>query len=141
MAERRPGKRILVVEDDPIAQKVMVDFLTARGYRVTLAKTGPEGIEKALLLRPALVLCDVALPQKNGFEVCFEIKHAPETRDVPVIFMSAVCRDEHSKQVATDLRAQGYFVKPFALVDMLERIHELLGPDPESAAPGAGPGT
>jgi DNA-binding response OmpR family regulator len=121
------SQRILVIEDDPIGAKVLVDFLTAHGYRVSLARTGAEGVDKAIVLRPALVLCDVLLPQKSGFEVCFEIKRAPETREVPVIFMSAVCKDAYAEQYASvDLRAQGYFVKPFALRAMLDRIQELL---------------
>ena len=121
------SKRILVVEDDPINQKVCSDFLTAHGYRVSIARTGTEGVEKAAILRPDLVVCDVALPQKSGFEVCFEIKRAPETRDVPVIFMSAVCKDEYSELYASvDLRAQGYFTKPFSMAAMLQRIRELL---------------
>ncbi len=71
------------------------------------------------------------LPQKSGFEVCFEIKRASATRDVPVIFMSAVCRDTYSEAYASiDLRAQGYFVKPFSVTAMMERIHELLAPPP-----------
>jgi DNA-binding response OmpR family regulator len=128
-------KRILVVDDDPIGQKVVVDFLVAQGYRVSAARTGKEGVEKASLLRPDLVVCDVLLPQKSGFEVCFEIKRAPETRDVPVIFMSAVCKDEHSSRHAeVDLRAQGYFVKPFSLTAMLDRIRELL-PSPKLEGP------
>ena len=121
------SKRILVVEDDPINQKVFVDFLTAHGYRVSVARTGPEGVEKAALIKPDLVICDVALPQKSGFEVCFDIKRAPETRDVPVIFMSAVCKDEQSNAyAAVDLRAQGYFVKPFPMSAMLDRIRDVL---------------
>ena len=120
-------KRILVVEDDPIGQKLFVDFLTAHGYRVAVARTGPEGVEKAALLRPDLVVCDVALPKKSGFEVCFEIKRAPETRDVPVIFMSAVCKDAQAGAYASiDLRAQGYFVKPFRMTAMLDCIREAL---------------
>lgn len=121
------SKRILVVEDDEIGRKVVVDFLTAQGYRVSAARTGREGIEKAAILRPDLIVCDVLLPHKSGFEVCFEIKRAPETRDVPVLFMSAVCKDHHSEQHAVvDLHAQGYFVKPFSLPRMLARIRELL---------------
>lgn len=121
------SKRILVVDDDPINQKVFHDFLTAHGYRVSIARTGLEGIEKAAILRPDLVVCDVALPQKSGFEVCFEVKRAPETRDVPVIFMSAVCKDAYSEAYASvDLKAQGYFVKPFSMGVMLERIKQLL---------------
>jgi CheY-like chemotaxis protein len=122
------GKRILVVEDDPIGQKVLVDFLTTLGYDVTAARTGVEGVDRALRLKPELVLCDVLLPQKSGFEVCFELKRAPETRDVPVIFMSAVCKDTHARDhAARDLGAQGYFEKPFRLAEMLERIQQLIG--------------
>jgi DNA-binding response OmpR family regulator len=131
MSSSPAPKRILVVEDDPIGQKVVVDLLTAQRYRVSVARTGPEGVEKAARERPDLVVCDVLLPQKSGFEVCFEIKRAPETRDVPVIFMSAVCRDTYAKYHASiDLKAQGYFVKPFSLAAMLARIRELLHPLP-----------
>jgi DNA-binding response OmpR family regulator len=120
-------QRILVVEDDPIGQRVIGDYLSAHGYRVSLARTGPEGVEKAMLLKPALVLCDVLLPQKSGFEVCFEIKRAPETRDVPVILMSAVCKDTYSEQYASiDLHAQGYLLKPFSMSVMLDQIRALL---------------
>src|SRR5580658_10382803 len=127
-------KRVLVVKDDPIGQKIVVDALTAHGYAVSVARTGPEGVEKAARERPDLVVCDVLLPQKSGFEVCFEIKRAPETRDVPVIFMSAVCRDTYAKYHASiDLRAQGYFVKPFSLSAMLARVRELLDPAPAPA--------
>jgi DNA-binding response OmpR family regulator len=122
-------KRVLVVEDDPIGQKIVVDALTAYGYQVSVARTGPEGVEKAMRERPDLVVCDVLLPQKSGFEVCFEIKRAAATRDVPVIFMSAVCRDTYSTAYASiDLRAQGYFVKPFSVTAMMDRIGELLAP-------------
>lgn len=125
------AKRVLVIEDDPIGQKIVVDALTAYGYAVSVARTGPEGVEKAAHERPDLVICDVLLPQKSGFEVCFEIKRASGTRDVPVIFMSAVCRDTYSESYASvDLRAQGYFVKPFSMPAMLSKVAELLAEPP-----------
>lgn len=121
------SKRILVVEDDPIGRKVVVDFLSAHGYRVSAAKNGPEGVEKAAILRPDLIVCDILLPKKSGFEVCFEVKRAAETRDVPVLLMSAVCSDRHAERHGTQgVHADGYFVKPFSLSLMLERIRELL---------------
>jgi DNA-binding response OmpR family regulator len=120
-------KRILVVEDDPIGRKVLVDSLTSQGYIVTYARTGPEGVKMAFDERPDLVVCDVLLPQKSGFEVCFEIKKAAGARDVPVIFMSAVCKDSHSEfYAAVDLKADGYFVKPFPMAAMMARIHDVL---------------
>jgi DNA-binding response OmpR family regulator len=121
-----PG-RILIIEDDPIGQKVLVDCLTAHGYEVSVARTGPEGVEKAASEKPDLVLCDVLLPQKSGFEVCFDIKRADVTREVPVIFMSAVCKDAYSESYASvDLHAQGYLVKPFSMSVMLERVRQVL---------------
>jgi DNA-binding response OmpR family regulator len=121
------SKRILVIEDDAIGQKFVVDCLTAHGYEVSVARTGPEGVQRATQDRPDLVLCDVLLPQKSGFEVCFEIKRSATTRDVPVIFMSAVCKDSYSEYYASvDLRAQGYLVKPFSMSAMLERVRQAL---------------
>jgi DNA-binding response OmpR family regulator len=121
------AKRILVVEDDPIGRKVLVDALTAHGYAVSVATTGSEGVEKAASERPDLVVCDVGLPRKSGFEVCFEIKRAEATRDVPVIFMSAVCKDTYAGFYASvDLRAQGYFIKPFPIGAMLDAIRDAL---------------
>jgi CheY-like chemotaxis protein len=117
------SKRILVIEDDAIGQKFVVDCLTAHGYEVSVARTGPEGMQRASQERPDLVLCDVLLPQKSGFE----IKRSPTTRDVPVIFMSAVCKDSYSEYYASvDLRAQGYLVKPFSMSAMLERVRQVL---------------
>jgi DNA-binding response OmpR family regulator len=119
--------RILVVEDDPVGQYVVVDALRAQGYAVSLATTGPEAIAMADYERPDLIVCDVLLPQRSGFEVCFEVKRAPRTRDVPVIFMSAVCRDAYSEAyAAVDLKADGYFVKPFRMSALVERIRDLL---------------
>jgi two-component system OmpR family response regulator len=120
-------KRILVVEDDPIGRKILVDSLTAHGYLVTYARTGPEGVKMAKDEQPDLVVCDVLLPQKSGFEVCFDIKRAATTRQVPFIFMSAVCKDSHSEFYASvDLKADGYFVKPFPMAAMIARIHDVL---------------
>jgi DNA-binding response OmpR family regulator len=118
------SKRILVIEDDAIGQKVVVDCLRAHGYDVSVARTGPEGVDLALREKPDLVLCDVLLPQKSGFEVCFEIKRGLE---VPVILMSAVCKDSYSEYYASvDLRAQGYLVKPFPMSTLLDRVRQVL---------------
>lgn len=121
------AKKILIVEDDPIGRKVLTDYLTAHGYDVSTASTGTEGVAKAAAESPDLVVCDVLLPKKSGFEVCFEIKRAPATREVPILLMSAVCKDSHSEfYAAVDLHAEGYFVKPFMMSALLARIRTLL---------------
>jgi DNA-binding response OmpR family regulator len=126
---KKNGKKILVVEDDPIGGLMLFDYFEANGYEPLLAKTGPNGVAAFEKTRPDLVLLDVALPQQNGFEVCFAIRRLPRGPETPVLFMSAVYTDvEHAERyVREDLKAQGYFVKPFAMGDLLVRVRALLG--------------
>ena len=123
-------KKILVVEDDPVNAQILSDFLAANGYATSAASSGTEGLERFRADRPDLMLVDVQLPRKNGFEVCFEVKRSPEGRDLPVLLMSAVYTDrEHVDRYAhgNELRADGYLTKPFDLVDLLARVRALLG--------------
>jgi len=121
------AKRILVIEDDPIGRKVMTDYLVAHGYEVETAQNGVEGVEAAEREKPDLILCDVLLPKKSGFEVCFEVKRTTHGQKTPVVLMSAVCKDAHSEfYAAVDLHAEGYFVKPFMMSALLSRIRTLL---------------
>ncbi len=121
-------KRILVVEDDPTSARVLRDLLSAHGYEVSLATTGPEGIERFDRERPNLVLIDVMLPRKNGFEVCFELRRSEHGKQTPVILMSAVYTDgEHARRHGSDVGASAYLVKPFALSTLLEHVHACIG--------------
>jgi DNA-binding response OmpR family regulator len=122
-------KTILVVEDDPVNGLVLLDFLEAHGYRVLLSKTGPDGVAAFEQDRPDMVLVDVLLPRKNGFEVCFDIKRSERGRNTPVLLMSAIYKDvEHAEQHSrSNLGAAGFLVKPFELGDLLARVRTLIG--------------
>lgn len=122
-------KTILVVEDDPVNGLVLLDFLEAHGYRVLLSKTGPDGVAAFAQDRPDMVLVDVLLPRKNGFEVCFDIKRTERGRETPVLLMSAIYKDvAHAEQHArSNLGAAGFLVKPFELGDLLTRVRSLIG--------------
>jgi DNA-binding response OmpR family regulator len=121
-------KKILVVEDDPVNQMILIDFLAANGYQTVGASTGPEGIERFDREAPDLLLVDVQLPRKNGFELVREIK-ARATRRVPVLLMSAVYTDadQSTRTIAIGALADGYLSKPFDLVQLLAQVRELLG--------------
>lgn len=122
------ARTILVVEDDPTNRQVLSDYLGAKGYRVVLARDGNEGVQKFRDEHPDLALIDALLPAKNGFEVCFELRRTPRGKAMPILMMSAVCKDVHSAHHAThELGAQGYLVKPFKLHDLLRTITSLLG--------------
>jgi DNA-binding response OmpR family regulator len=122
-------KKILVVEDDPINGLVLMDYLEANGYQTFLARNGTDGVAAFEKDQPDLMIVDVLLPYKNGFEVCFAVKRAPGGEKTPVLLMSAVYKDKaHAEQYAKDgLRAQGFLMKPFELSELLTRVRELVG--------------
>jgi DNA-binding response OmpR family regulator len=120
-------KKILVVEDDPVNQMILIDLLTANGYQAVGASTGPEGVERFEQEQPDLCLVDVQLPRKNGFEVVRDIKAFGT--NTPVLLMSAVYndQDQSSRTVQLGALADGYLSKPFDLVHLLEQVRLLLG--------------
>jgi two-component system, OmpR family, alkaline phosphatase synthesis response regulator PhoP len=120
-------KKILVVEDDPVNQMILTDFLAANGYQTVAAGSGPEGIERFDREAPDLCLVDVQLPRKNGFELVREMKS--RGRQTPVLLMSAVYndQDQSTRTIQLGALADGYLTKPFDLVELLETVRQLLG--------------
>lgn len=110
-----PGarERILVVDDSPAQRHYVADCLARQGFDVHSAENGREGLDLARRLAPALILSDYEMPEMNGFELVHALKRDPETRNVPVIMLTA--RD--SQRDMAQMRAAGataYLVKPFA---------------------------
>jgi CheY-like chemotaxis protein len=122
-------KKILVVEDDPVNQMILSDFLTANGYTTVAASSGPEGIERFESDAPDLMLVDVQLPRKSGFEIVHEIKSRPAGKATPILLMSAVYtdKDQTNRTVQLGTLADGYLSKPFDLVALLATVRQLLG--------------
>ena len=122
-------KKILVVEDDPVNQMILLDFLAANGYDTMGASSGPEGIERFERDAPDLLLVDVQLPRKNGFELLREIKGRPDGKSTPILLMSAVYNDhdQSSRTLQLGTLADGYLCKPFDLAHLLAQVRQLLG--------------
>jgi len=121
-------KRVLVVEDDPLSLNIVTTFLRAHGYDILIARTGQQALDVFGMDHPDLMVVDVQLPRKNGFEVCFEVKRTDKGKTTPVILMSAVYTDEeHAGRYAEELSADGYFVKPFPMKTLLGRVRDLIG--------------
>ena len=120
-------KKILVVEDDPVNQMILIDFLAANGYETIGASSGPDGIDRFDREAPDLCLVDVQLPRKNGFELVREMKS--RGRATPVLLMSAVYtdQDQSTRTVQLGALADGYLSKPFDLVYLLAQVRGLLG--------------
>jgi CheY-like chemotaxis protein len=120
------GKRILVIDDQPLIRDLLRQFLQADGHCVFTAVDGTEGLAKARALRPDLILLDVDMPAPNGLQVCAQLKHEPATAQVPVLFISARLSTHDIGQMAA-VGAAGFLPKPFLLVDVRQAINRLLG--------------
>jgi DNA-binding response OmpR family regulator len=119
-------KTILVVEDDPVNLTILSDFLTAHGYRICAAVNGVDGVDSFAREQPDLMLVDVQLPRKNGFDVCSEVKRSATGAQTKVLLMSAVYTNREHGDRDTQL-ADGYLLKPFDLAELLARVRGLIG--------------
>jgi diguanylate cyclase (GGDEF)-like protein/PAS domain S-box-containing protein len=115
------GCTILIVDDIPANLAVAVDYLEANHFQVLVARDGEEGIERAGLVQPDLLLLDVMMPGIDGFETCRRLKANVRTRDIPVIFMTALA-DTRDKVAAFAAGAVDYVGKPFQVEELLARI-------------------
>jgi two-component system, NtrC family, sensor kinase len=113
--------QILIVDDNPINVKVLFDCLKSVGYRVLVAQTGESALEKLQIVSPDLILLDVMMPGIDGFDTCRRLKAAPETQNIPVIFMTALS-DTEEKIKGFSLGAVDYITKPFQREEVLARV-------------------
>ena len=116
------AERILIVDDEDSIRRVIGARLRFRGYNVTLARNGKEALRCLELTSHALVLLDVRLPDKNGFEVLGEIRQRSE---IPVLMLTA-CVEIEDRITALRYGADDYLIKPFSLAELEARIRCLL---------------
>ena len=102
--------KILLVEDDRFLIKAVYTKLTQKGFEVILANDGDEAISKAKAEKPEIVLLDMVLPKKSGFEVLRELKGNPETASIPVFILSNLAQDQDIQE-GQALGAEDYIVK------------------------------
>lgn len=103
--------RILLVDDMPENLLVLIESFTVRGFEVAVAQSGEETFEIIPLFQPDIVLLDVMMPGMDGFEICRQLKHNHETKEIPVIFMTALS-DTTSIIKAFDVGGVDYVTKP-----------------------------
>lgn len=116
-------KRILVVEDEPAIALGLEDDLTMEGYQVEVASDGPSGSKKAREESFDLILLDVMLPGKDGFEVCRELRRHGLT--TPILMLTAKAQ-EAEKVLGLELGADDYLTKPFGTRELRARVKALL---------------
>jgi len=116
---------ILLVDDDPAIVKTVARRLKSWGYHVLTAQSGEEGLPLAEEHRPDLILLDTMMPKMKGREVCARLTANPATKDIPVIFLTALSLPDHIKG-GLDVGAADYVVKPFHADDLKDRIEVCL---------------
>ena len=119
-------KRILVIEDDFPVRMMLVRFLESNGYEVFQEDTGSNGYQKALDLRPDLIIMDLNLPGMNGTEICEKIKADTRIKDIPVIMMTGNFKEVKDKVKGFHLGADDYFLKPLDIAVLAARVKTLL---------------
>ena len=113
---------VLVVDDTPASLRLLVDILSGEGYTVRPADCGPLALTSATANPPALIVLDIRMPGMDGFEVCRELRQRPETRELPVIFLSAA--NETSERIeGLKLGAVDFVTKPFQREELIARIN------------------
>ena len=116
---------ILTVDDTPANIRLLTHYLEKQGYNVITADDGFEGFKAAIQYHPDLILLDVMMPGTDGYEVCELLKAEEETRDIPVVFLTAKT-DVEDKIRGFELGAADYITKPFNLVEISARVQTQL---------------
>jgi CheY-like chemotaxis protein len=128
-------RKILLIEDDDALRASLVTVLGARGYLVSEAADGKQGLDRLGEDRPDLVVCDLHMPHIGGWELCRRLKSDPQTRAVPIIMMTADLITTKNAEYKLALGADEYIVKPFLIDVLLYNVSRLIEGPTEAAGP------
>ena len=120
-----PKKKILIVEDEESLLKLESILLTSKGFEVKGVTNGRAALEEIQKSHPDLVLLDIMLPEMDGFEVCKKIKEDPQTREIPVIMLTAK-KTREDMEKGKEVGADCYITKPFKSAMVIETIQRYL---------------
>ena len=116
---------ILIVEDVPDILRLLEETLKFKGYRAVTAFNGQEALEKIQQEHPALIITDIMMPKLDGFGLVHRLRINPETREIPVIFLTAKSQ-EAEIQRGLGLGAAGYVTKPFDALALGQQVMDIV---------------
>lgn len=120
------NKRILIADDEPNIVLSLEFLMKREGFEVQVAADGEAALQAIAAQVPDLILLDIMLPKKDGFDVCQQIRANPQWQAIKVVMLTAKGRDtEVSKGIA--LGADAYMTKPFSTRDLVAQVRQLLG--------------
>jgi len=126
MGDKNMSKKILIVDDEPNIVISLEFLMKKEGFEVAVAGEGEEALAKVASFSPDLVLLDVMMPKKSGFEVCELLRADPARSDLKIVMLTAKGRDtEVAKGLA--IGADAYMTKPFSTKELLALVKAMLG--------------
>ncbi len=122
--------KILVVDDDPDLVESVTTILESRNHEIIQAYGGIEGLEKAKAEKPDAIILDVMMPDKDGYEVCKELKGDPEYSDIPILLLTAVVsqipNSSYTSRMGMETEADDYIDKPVEPGELAKLVERLL---------------
>lgn len=120
-------KKILIVDDQPEVRELVRVTLEIGPYQIFLASNGAEALQLARTGMPDLLLLDIMMPDgPDGLEVCRTLKSDPSTAGITIVMLTSKGQD-WDLQAGSDAGADGYFVKPFSPLELIQKVEEVLG--------------
>jgi DNA-binding response OmpR family regulator len=126
---RKVGKQILIADDEPNIVTALEFLLQRHGYEVHVARNGDEALRLIEQHQPDLVLLDVMMPQRSGYDVCQRVREREDWRHIKIVMLSAKGRDVEVNK-GMSLGADLYITKPFSTRELVAKIDGLLGAGP-----------
>ena len=118
-------KKILIADDEPNILVSLEYLMKREGFAVSVARDGEEALAAILRERPALVLLDVMMPKKSGFEVCQEVRSMDAVKDTLIVMLTAKGRDTDVAK-GLGLGADAYVMKPFSTRELVQKVRAML---------------
>src|SRR2546422_9081210 len=119
------SRRVIIVDDEPNIVTSLEFLMRGDDYEVLVARNGEEALQLAESFRPDIVVLDVMMPQRSGFEVCQKIRENPVLGDVKIVMLTAKGRDGE-KEKGRYLGANAYVTKPFSTKELMSTVRKLL---------------
>ncbi len=123
--------RILAVDDEQSIRKLVTVTLQNRGFEVDDAADGQEALDKAMTNKPDLIVLDVMMPRMDGFEVRKRLRENEETKEIPIIFLTAVGQFE-SQLAGMESGKEDYLTKPFTPSELADLVEATLNPEKQA---------
>ena len=118
--------KILIVENEAVNREMLSDDLRLQGYEVVVAEDGQQGLDMALSQSPNIILLDMSLPIVDGWDVARQLKAASNTKDIPIIALTAHAMEGDRKR-SLEAGCDDYETKPYKIKRLIEKIELILG--------------